>query len=86
MLKSVQGIYHDGKVDLLEPVPPDVHGRVIVTFLSESDGEDGDEVQTPTRREGGLLVYDGKLTGSVEATIEAVREERMRQFFPGTRP
>jgi hypothetical protein len=33
MLKSVEGIYRDGKVELLE-TPPDVgNGRVIVTFL-----------------------------------------------------
>jgi hypothetical protein len=35
MLKSVQGVYRDGKVELLEPVPEGVAGRVIVTFLSE---------------------------------------------------
>ena len=82
MLRSVEGIYHDGQVDLLEPAPPHVDGRVIVTFLSDSAGEDRDDVQTPMRRDGGLLVYDGELTGSVEATIEAVREDRMRQFLP----
>ena len=85
MLKSVEGIYHDGKIDLLEPVPPDVHGRVIVTFLSGSGCEDSDDMETPTRRDGGLLVYGGELAGSVEVTMEAVREERMCRFFPATR-
>ncbi|MCH7990590.1 MAG: hypothetical protein IID46_15730 [Planctomycetes bacterium] len=33
MLKSVEGIYRDGKVELLEPAPFDGEGRVIVTFL-----------------------------------------------------
>ena len=33
MLKSVEGIYRDGKIELLEPVPPDARGKVIVTFL-----------------------------------------------------
>ena len=33
MLKSVEGIYRDGKVELLE-IPPDIQeSRVIVTFL-----------------------------------------------------
>jgi hypothetical protein len=35
MLKSVQGIYREGKVELLEPPPQGVEGRVIVTFLAE---------------------------------------------------
>lgn len=34
MLKSIEGVYRDGKVELLEPAPPEVEGRVIVTFLS----------------------------------------------------
>ena len=40
MLKSVQGVYRDGKVELLEPVPEGVAGRVIVTFLSERTSVD----------------------------------------------
>lgn len=33
MLKSLEGIYRDGKIELLESAPPDAEGRVIVTFL-----------------------------------------------------
>lgn len=33
MFKSLEGVYRDGKVELLEPAPPDAEGRVIVTFL-----------------------------------------------------
>jgi hypothetical protein len=33
MLKSVEGVYRDGKVELLEMPPPNVQGKVIVTFL-----------------------------------------------------
>lgn len=33
MLNSVEGIYRDGKVELLEPPPANAAGRVIVTFL-----------------------------------------------------
>jgi hypothetical protein len=36
MLQSVEGIYRDGKVELLEPVPPGAGGKVIVTFLQTS--------------------------------------------------
>lgn len=35
MLKSVQGIFREGKIKLLEPAPEGVEGRVIVTFLDE---------------------------------------------------
>jgi hypothetical protein len=34
MLNSIEGIYRDGKVELIEPPPPDATGRVIVTFVS----------------------------------------------------
>ena len=34
MVKSVEGIYRAGKVELLEPPPQGAEGRVIVTFLS----------------------------------------------------
>jgi hypothetical protein len=36
MLKSVEGIIHNGKIDLNEPIPEGVSGRVIVTFLPAS--------------------------------------------------
>jgi hypothetical protein len=36
MLKSVEGIFRDGKVELVEPAPRDAAGRVIVTFLSNA--------------------------------------------------
>lgn len=36
MLKSIEGVYRDGKIELLEPAPPDATARVIVTFLSPS--------------------------------------------------
>ncbi len=34
MLKTVEGIYREGKIELLEPVPEGATGRVIVTFIS----------------------------------------------------
>jgi len=40
MLKSVQGIYREGKIELLEPPPQGVEGRVIVTFLAEAESVD----------------------------------------------
>jgi hypothetical protein len=40
MLKSVEGIFRDGKVELLEAPPQTREGRVLVTFLSESTSID----------------------------------------------
>jgi hypothetical protein len=40
VVKSVEGIYKDGKVELLEPPPPVSDVRVIVTFLSAGTGVD----------------------------------------------
>ena len=33
MLRSVEGVYRDGKVELIEAPPRDAAGPVIVTFL-----------------------------------------------------
>lgn len=33
MLNSVEGVYREGKVELLEPAPANAGCRVIVTFL-----------------------------------------------------
>ena len=34
MVKSIEGVYREGKVELLEPAPAVSEARVIVTFLS----------------------------------------------------
>jgi hypothetical protein len=36
MPKSVQGVYRDGKIELLEPAPEDAAGPIVVTFLAAS--------------------------------------------------
>lgn len=36
MVKSIEGIYRDGRVELLEATPPVTEARVIVTFLPEA--------------------------------------------------
>lgn len=37
MSKSIEGVYRDGKIELLEPAPKGTTGRVIVTFLAGKD-------------------------------------------------
>jgi hypothetical protein len=34
MVKSVEGVYRDGKIELTEPAPAGASGPVIVTFLA----------------------------------------------------
>jgi len=33
MLKTVEGVFRNGKVELLEPAPQEAEARVVVTFL-----------------------------------------------------
>ncbi|MCE9554642.1 MAG: hypothetical protein K8T91_14895 [Planctomycetes bacterium] len=40
MLTSVEGIYRDGKVELIGPAPEMAAGRVIVTFLNATTAVD----------------------------------------------
>jgi hypothetical protein len=35
MLKSIEGIFRDGKIELLEPPPQSGESRVLVTFLPD---------------------------------------------------
>jgi hypothetical protein len=39
MPKTVEGIYRNGRVELLEPPPVSQESRVLVTFLPASDKE-----------------------------------------------
>jgi hypothetical protein len=34
MLQSIEGVYRDGKIELVESPPAGMTGRVIVTFIS----------------------------------------------------
>lgn len=36
MLKSIEGVYRQGKIELIETPPANLEGKVIVTFLSPS--------------------------------------------------
>ena len=40
MVRSVEGIYRNGKVELLEPAPSAGEARVIVTFLPDGGSVD----------------------------------------------
>ena len=40
MLKSIEGVFRDGKVELLEPPPQSGNARVLVTFLTDSTSVD----------------------------------------------
>jgi hypothetical protein len=57
MLQSIEGIFRDGKVELLEPPPDLKEARVIVTFLSAKAGRP----QPPTFTAEELAELRGKL-------------------------
>jgi hypothetical protein len=38
MMKSIQGVFRNGKIELLEPPPQSGDGKVLVTFLTPEDG------------------------------------------------
>jgi len=40
MHKSIQGVFRNGKVELLEPAPTQEDSRVLVTFVSEESEVD----------------------------------------------
>lgn len=57
---TVEGVFRDGRVELLEEPPENVSGKVIITVLSTPFEElPPSDAPTPMRREGELLVYDG---------------------------
>ena len=38
MLKSIEGVFRDGRIELLEPPPQSEESRVLVTFLPSGKG------------------------------------------------
>ena len=40
MVRSVEGVYRDGRIELLGPAPTAWETRVIVTFLTDAGGVD----------------------------------------------
>ena len=36
MVKSIEGVYREGRIELLEPAPPVTEAKVIVTFLQSA--------------------------------------------------
>ena len=40
MVRSVEGVYRDRRVELLEPAPTALEARVIVKFLTDAGGVD----------------------------------------------
>ncbi|MBI2477179.1 MAG: hypothetical protein HYV60_00535 [Planctomycetia bacterium] len=75
MLQSVEGVYRDGKVELLEPAPAKADGRVIVTFLPPSSQDQGG--QTPQRSIMDLRGNGAVLWRGVDATtyVDELRSE-----------
>ncbi len=64
MLKSVQGVFRDGRVELTEPAPQGAEGPVLVTFLTEAESVDlaergiGQQQASDLRRRLGAIAED----------------------------
>lgn len=48
MLRTVEGVYHDGKVELLE-VPQDIQGEMFVLVTFVASRENGASIALPSR-------------------------------------
>ncbi len=67
MLTTVEGVFQDGKIELTEPAPEGVSGRVIVTFLPDPRSID--------LRERGI---DEEQAADLRARLRAIAEDWQR--------
>ena len=56
MLKTVEGVFRDGKIELLEPAPQQQDGRVMVTFLPATAAPEQPVVVAFDTGPGNLLI------------------------------
>jgi len=73
---------HRLALQLPQDVTPGEHRIVLLIDEPQPVANDDQNIETPMRWEGNVLVYDGQYTGSIRAVIEELREERIREFFP----
>jgi hypothetical protein len=73
---------HRLALQLPEDVTPGEHRIVLLIDEPKPAANHDQNITTPMRWEGNVLVYDGQYSGSLEQFIEELREERIRQFFP----
>jgi len=73
---------HRLALQLPEDVTPGEHRIVLLIDEPQPPANHDQNIKTPMRWEGNVLVYDGQYSGSIEQFIDELREERIRQFFP----
>jgi hypothetical protein len=73
---------HRLALQLPHDIVPGEHRIVLLIDEPKPAANPEPNIQTPMRWEGNMLVYDGQYTGSIQAVIEDLREERIRQYFP----
>ena len=69
-------------LQLPEDVETGEHDVMLTIQRTDAGDASGSAEETPVRWDGNLLVYDGEITGPVDQTIQQLRKERIRQFFP----
>jgi hypothetical protein len=84
-LQAVQGVYHDGKVELSERPEGVERARVVVTFLPELAGPDADtEAKERERKEAVermlARMRAGIDFGGEKFNRDEIYEERMREL------
>jgi hypothetical protein len=67
MVKSVEGVYRNGKVELSEPAPVQGESRVIITFLAN-----GPDIDMSARG------IDSKQAADLKARLKAFEEDWRR--------
>jgi hypothetical protein len=73
---------HRLALQLPKDVTPGEHRIVLLIDEPQPAANHDQNIKTPMRWEGNVLVYDGQYSGSIEQFIDELREERIRQFFP----
>ena len=71
---------------LVLQLPPDVapgehHVRVTIDEPAQVLDKREAEQETPTRRDGNVLVYNGTVEGPIGDPVQEVREERIQQLI-----
>ena len=73
MLATVEGVYENGRVTLLEPLPFSTRARVVVTVLPDKQG--GDSVMDGGRRQIDPMRHSGTVDWPVDG-MEYQKAER----------
>ena len=70
----------------LDVTPGEHRVVVVIDESAQVPEETGEDQETPTRREGNVLVYNGKVEGPITDAVQHMREERIQHILGGYEP